>query len=180
MYIYMHFQTFVAHTHFFFHYSPLLDKLSLIFTASSLQQDLKPCQGKGNVNRVPSHALPKLRFTFEVVTPRMLKQQHLLSPKHGFCMFYDSPRDDHILGRWENITLVEKPWTVCAETGWTHQPHPQMMTKPILISNQVLIQTAKQKWLAYSVLLSCPLNVHLPQPPLLARASVQWNSKLSA
>ena len=48
----------------FFHYSLLLDKLVLIFTASSLQQDLMPCQGKENVNTVLSLALLKPRLTF--------------------------------------------------------------------------------------------------------------------
>lgn len=42
----MHFQTLVPYT-IFSRYSLLLDKLLLIFTASSLQQDLKPCQRKG-------------------------------------------------------------------------------------------------------------------------------------
>lgn len=47
-----------------FHYSLLLDKLLLIFTVSSLQQDLKPYQGKENINRVLSHALLKPRLTY--------------------------------------------------------------------------------------------------------------------
>lgn len=60
----MHFQMLVTYTHFFFHYALLPDTLLLIFTASSLQQDLKPCQGKGNVNRVLSLALLKPRLPF--------------------------------------------------------------------------------------------------------------------
>lgn len=63
IYIHMHFQMLVTYTHFFFHYSLLLDKLLLIFTASSLQQDLRPCQGKENVNSALSLALLKPRLT---------------------------------------------------------------------------------------------------------------------
>lgn len=170
----MHFQTLVTHIHFFFS----------LFTASWQVITDFHCQ----LPTARPEALSRKRKCQQSSQPCFAKTQvHVLgyystdvkataSPfsKGRFCMLYwSSPPNDHMCaGRWENITLVKKSWIFHREAGWTHQPHPKIITKPILISNEVLIWTTRQKWLVYSVLLSRLFNGHFPQPPLLVRAGV--------
>lgn len=90
------------------------------------------------------------------------------------------PQNDHTCARrWQNVTLVRKSWIFHREAGWTHQPHAKIMIKPILISNEVLIWTTRQKWLVYSVLRSRFFNEHFPGPPLMVHVGVWWNSELT-
>lgn len=167
----MHFQTLVTHTHFFFFF--------LHFTASwqvitdfhcqlptarpaalsrkrKRQQSSQPCSAKTQV-----HILGYYSTNIKATASPFSKERVL------YALPIPSLDDHTCAGRWVNITLVKKSWTFCRDKRWTHQPHPQIMITPILVSNEVLIWATRQKWLVHSVSLPCLFNMHFSRPSLL-------------